>query len=140
MKGYIYLFRRTGDNSPCYIGKHNGFDIDYFTNSTLLKKRLLKNGECWFNSYYKREIIHEDVKSLKDLNRLEIKYIKEYNTFRGENIRGYNITRGGDGGDTFTGNPNKENARKNYSKAAKLRHKKGTSNSLMLCPANWNLG
>lgn len=43
------------------------------------------------------------------------------------NSDGYNFTEGGDGGDNFSNNPNKELIRKIYSKAAKKRHREGVS-------------
>lgn len=57
---------------------------------------------------FKWEILSE-CGDLDVLNELEKKYISE-------NIDGYNIAKGGNGGDTFTNNPNKEQLRENVSK------------------------
>lgn len=115
IKGYIYLFYRKSNNSSCYVGKHNGNNDEYFTNSTILKQNLKEWGEKRFWEYYSKEIIHENITTSVELNLLEIKYIKQYNTYIGNNSKGYNLTKGGDGGDNFTNHPNKEEIRKKFS-------------------------
>jgi predicted metal-binding protein len=110
--GYIYLFKRIGDDSPVYIGQHNGRNKKYFTSSIRLNNLLSVNGDEWFWSYYKREIIHKDIASYTELNELEIKYIKKFNTYIGDNPKGYNYSRGGDGGDNWSNHPDKIKLRK----------------------------
>lgn len=76
MRGYIYIFKRTKDNSICYVGKHNGKNDKYITSSSVLIKKLEKNGELWFWNYYKKEIVHRNIPTLKDLNFLEKNILK----------------------------------------------------------------
>lgn len=94
-KGYIYLFTRIKDNTPVYIGQHSGYKREYFTSSTILRKLYKTNGEVWFWSYYKKEIIHGNILDTDMLNSLEITYIEKYDTFIGNNPKGYNLTKGG---------------------------------------------
>lgn len=126
-KGYIYLFRRRKDNSACYVGQHNGSNKDYFTNSYILCKELEERGKDQFWIYYSKEIIHNNIINKNELNKLEKKYIEKYHTYRWENLNGYNLTKGGNGGDTFSANINKEQIRKNHIQASKQRHIDGKS-------------
>lgn len=109
MEGYIYLFRRTIDNFPVYVGKCNGKRKDYFTSSLRLNTLLNIHGQFWIEDNYKREIVHKRISSHKELSELEIKYIKEYNTYIGDNPNGYNYSRGGD---NWSSHPNKVLLRK----------------------------
>lgn len=92
-KPYIYLFRRIKDNSPVYVGQHNGTRSTYVTGGVILRERYVSLGKKKFWKYYSRETICSC--EIEDTDSLEIRYIKEFNTFHDDNIRAYNLTRGG---------------------------------------------
>lgn len=94
---HIYLFRRISDNSPVYVGQHNGKNPHYVTGGTVLKQELSRLRWNGFWKIYVKEIVKEIVEecSVEDINTLEILYIEEFNTFNGNNSSAYNLNIGG---------------------------------------------
>ena len=96
--GYIYMLEDTR-NGKKYIGKHIGNDKNYWSGG-LIPNRIAKK---YSKNIFDRIILENDI-SDDILNDREIFYIKQYNSTED----GYNLTNGGDGGDTISHNPNKE--------------------------------
>lgn len=98
-----YIYKITSlINNKIYIGKKisKKLDDNYFGSGKLLKRAILKYGMVNF----KKEII--EICDCEILNKREIYWINFYNS---TNINiGYNIAFGGNGGDTISNNPNKE--------------------------------
>lgn len=109
--GYIYMLEDTR-NGKKYIGKHIGNDKNYWCGGLIPNRIARKYGKNVFN----RVILEEDIPD-KLLNEKEIYYIEKYNTIN----NGYNLTNGGDGGDTISHNPNKEEIIKKISNSLKGR-------------------
>jgi group I intron endonuclease len=87
-------------NNKIYIGKDTSNNPNYFGSGILIKKSIKKYG---IENFIK-EII-EECNDNQTLCEKEKYWIKEYNS---TNLTiGYNISKGGDGGDTFSNNPNK---------------------------------
>ena len=102
----MFIYRFTNPkNKRIYIGKWNGSIRSlfkrYITENrkrpiiNVIKKHGLEN--------IKFEIIKENIQSKEELNSLEIHFIKFYNSTK--NVHGYNCTPGGDGGDTCSNHP-----------------------------------
>jgi len=83
-----------------YIGKDKYNNPKYLGSGKLLHQAFNKYGI----ENFKKETICE-AKTKEELNELEIFWIKELNTIT---PNGYNIAHGGEGGDTMSNNPNKE--------------------------------
>lgn len=98
-------------NNKIYIGKKIIDKIDYFGSGILINRSIQKYGI----ENFKKEIIDE-VLSIKELNEKEKYWIQYFNS--NDLTIGYNISNGGDGGDVFTNNPNKEEIRKKCSKSS----------------------
>jgi len=98
-------------NDRKYVGKTKNNRDSYYGSGILIIAAIKKYGR----ENFKKEII-EYCKSIDELNEKEIYWIKELNTLV---PNGYNIGTGGEGGDTFTNHPNKEEYRKNKSIASK---------------------
>lgn len=98
-------------NGKIYIGKDVKDNPNYFGSGLLIKRAIVKYGIENFS----KEILVE-CNSNEELNEKEKYWIKYYNSIR---PIGYNISEGGDGGDTFTNHPNKEEYSKNKSIASK---------------------
>lgn len=94
-------------------------------NSNYLVGRALNKYDNWIV-----EVLH--ITKDKDIaNLLEIEEIRHYNCVI---PNGYNLTRGGDGGDTLTNNPNREIAREKNRVARKGdRNAKGTRHTKEFC-------
>lgn len=90
-------------NGKIYIGKDISCNTDYFGSGVLINKAILKYGK----ENFIKEIIEDNIENKKELAEKE-KYWIQYNNSMDKKI-GYNITNGGDGGDTISNNPNKEN-------------------------------
>ena len=99
-------------NGKIYIGKDTNNNPNYLGSGVILKNAIKKYGI----QNFKKEIL-ENCNTIEDLNKREKYWIKQYNTLNKQ--IGYNISLGGDGGDLFSNNPNKENIRKKYIKANK---------------------
>lgn len=88
-------------NGKIYIGKDTVSDKNYYGSGVLIKRAIEKYGI----ENFKKEILEECI-SNNDLC-LKEKYWIEY--YGSTNLEiGYNISKGGDGGDTLTNNPNIE--------------------------------
>lgn len=102
MRYYIYKITNK-INNKIYVGKHldksNSID-NYMGSGVVLKNAQKKYGIENFS----KEILEECSK--EDANQRERFWISKLNSSN-HNV-GYNITQGGDGGDTFTGNPKAE--------------------------------
>lgn len=94
-------------NNKIYIGKDKKNNSKYLGSGKILKRAIKKYGQ----ENFKKEILETCI-DLEHLNERE-KYWIEVLT------PDYNIAKGGDGGDTFTNNPNKEKIRENYRKSNK---------------------
>ena len=95
-------------NNNIYIGQELQYHPDYFGSGLLIKRAIKKYGIKNFN----KEII-ETCESRTELDDKEIYWISHYNSIA---PNGYNICKGGNGGDTFSNNPRKEQIRQSMSK------------------------
>lgn len=96
-------------NSKIYIGKDTTDNELYYGSGKLIKRSIKKYGI----ENFKKEII-EECSDYQLLSEREIYWIEYYNS---NNLKiGYNISKGGDGGDTISNNPNKDNIINNISK------------------------
>lgn len=99
-------------NNKIYIGKDTEADKKYFGSGKLIKAAIQKYGI----ENFKKEIL-EVCQNNKELCIREIYWISHFNS-TDKNI-GYNISKGGDGGDTISNNPNKKEILEKLSKARK---------------------
>jgi group I intron endonuclease len=97
-----------------YIGKSIYNNSDYFGSGKILKQSIKKYGR----ENFIKEII-DTADNLNQLNEKEIFWINYYQSQN--NDIGYNITKGGEGGDVYTNNPNKEEIREKNIESAKKR-------------------
>lgn len=110
MKKKYYVYKITNMiNNKFYIGKRETTteaetDTTYMGSGLLIGMSIKKYGIENFT----KEIIH-NCENREELNIQEKYWIKKLNSMD-RNI-GYNILPGGEGGDTFTNNPNKEEIR-----------------------------
>lgn len=109
--GYIYILEDTRNNKK-YVGKHIGDKNTYWSGGVIPNRIAKKYGREVFT----RTIIEDDIPN-ELLNNREIFYIRQFNTVED----GYNLTYGGDGGDTISNHPNKEEIVKKIAKALKNR-------------------
>ena len=101
-------------NNKIYIGKDTTNNDDYFGSGVLIKRAIDKYG---INNFEK--VILETCDSngvLCDKEKFWINLLKSTDL-----TIGYNISNGGDGGDTISNNPNKENILKKISESMKNR-------------------
>lgn len=93
-------------NGKIYIGKDINCDKSYFGSGVFIKKVIDKYGK----SNFTKEIID----SCNDYNELSIKekYWIEFYKSNGSTL--YNITEGGDGGDTWSNNPNLKSLKEKF--------------------------
>lgn len=96
--GYIYMLIDTR-NGKKYIGQHNGSRESYWSGGLIPNRIADVHGK----DIFERVILEDNVLN-EDLDGREKYYIKTYNTIN----EGYNITEGGEGGDTISNHPNKE--------------------------------
>jgi len=94
-------------NGKIYVGKDSKNNPNYLGSGIYIYKSIKKHGK----ENFKKEIICECC-SKEELNKKEKYWIKTLNS---KIPNGYNISDGGDGGDNFTFNPNRENIRKKQS-------------------------
>lgn len=98
--GYIYKTTNPFNTKP-YIGKHQGnFDPTYIGSGGIKLQNAIKKYNR--KNFTSTVIAYGDDR--EELNMLECYYIKKFDSIN----NGYNIMEGGDGGDTFTNNPDKE--------------------------------
>jgi len=87
-------------NGKIYVGQDFHNDLKYYGSGIYLKRAIKKYGK----ENFKKEIICECL-SKEELNEKEKYWIKILNC---KTPNGYNLTDGGNGGDTYTNNPNLE--------------------------------
>lgn len=98
---YGYIYKTTNNiNNKIYIGQHKGTDFDntYYGSGKYLHNAISKYGIENFNVS-----VVEFCETKDELNLRERFWIKHYNSQ--DATIGYNISSGGDGGDTFTNQP-----------------------------------
>jgi group I intron endonuclease len=110
-------------NGKKYIGKTKNLKDRWKShmdnsNNTKIKYPLYLAIRKYGISNFKVEAIHS-TKEYKRLSDLEKFYIKKEHSLISE--KGYNLTVGGEGGDTFTNNPNKDKIREVHKKNGKSR-------------------
>jgi len=93
-------------NGKFYIGKDKYNNKDYIGSGKILKSAIEKYGI----ENFKKDII-EVCNSYKELNEREIFWINFTNAIK----NGYNIAIGGDGGDTISNHPNRDEICKKHS-------------------------
>ena len=98
-------------NNKVYIGKDTKNNPNYFGSGLLIKRSIQKYGK----ENFLKEVI-DNCDSAIELSTKESYWINYYNSIT---PNGYNISKGGDGGDTYTNHPNKEEYSKNKSIASK---------------------
>lgn len=97
-------------NNKIYIGKDTKNNPNYYGSGVLINIAIKKYGKENFT----KEILQECF-TIEELNNAEIYWITKLKST--DKKIGYNISTGGDGGDVFTYNPNKEEYRKKLSKS-----------------------
>lgn len=107
MKIYIYCiyFPTSKRTNPYYVGQTQNLEKrmqQHLRSDRLVCKALYKYDD------WQVSILHIR-KNRDEANLLEIECIRNSNCIA---PNGYNLTAGGDGGDTFTNNPNKEEIRR----------------------------
>lgn len=88
-------------NGKIYIGKDTVSDKNYYGSGVLIKRAIEKYGI----ENFKKEIL-EECNTNNELCVKEKYWIEYYNSINRK--IGYNISKGGDGGDTLSNNPNLE--------------------------------
>lgn len=99
-------------NGKIYIGKDTVSDKNYYGSGLLIKRAINKHGI----ENFKKEIL-EECNNNDELCIREKYWIEKYNSTNSQ--IGYNISKGGDGGDTISNNPNKEAIRLKISNVRK---------------------
>jgi len=101
-------------NGKIYIGKDTTSDSKYFGSGKLIVRAIKKYGI----DNFEKEIIEEcsDYKSLSEREMFWINFFNSTNL-----LEGYNISNGGDGGDTISNNPNRNEIIENISNGLKNR-------------------
>jgi group I intron endonuclease len=100
-------------NNKIYVGKLVSNNEHYYGSGKLIQNAIKKYGI----ENFKKEIL-EECETKEQLSEREKFWIKKLNSIR---PNGYNISAGGDGGDTFTNDPDKEKRRKKIGVASKKR-------------------
>lgn len=101
-------------NGRFYVGQDKYNNPNYYGSGKILKQAINKYGK----ENFIKEIL-EYCSSKEHLNEREVYWINFLNAR--ERGVGYNITKGGLGGDTFTGNPDSDKTRKKISNSKKGR-------------------
>lgn len=86
-------------NGNFYIGQDSKNNPNYLGSGKILKQAIKKYGKDNF-----KKIILEECSNLKELAEREIYWIEHENAIS----NGYNIAKGGNGGDTISKNPNRD--------------------------------
>lgn len=130
-----YIYKITNKiNGKVYIGKTNDIDKRWATHQKMAKKHinryLYDAMNCYGIDNFQIEIIEECSKS--DSNNRERFFIALYDSTNKE--KGYNMTNGGDGGDTWSNNPNKVQISKKISEIHKgYQHTEEAKNKMREC-------
>lgn len=111
-------------NGKKYVGKSKNDIVKYWDEKYRRKSALMIQSNRAIKRALKKygadnflfEIIDDTSTTIEELNKKEIFYIEKYNSF-GKN--GYNMTKGGDGGDTLSNHPNKDEIYKRSSETYK---------------------
>jgi hypothetical protein len=88
-------------NSKIYIGKDTTSNPKYYGSGVILNNAIKKYG---IENFVKEVIDTAETK--EDLSKKEKNWIEYYNST--DKSIGYNISKGGDGGDTISNNPNRD--------------------------------
>jgi len=114
---YVYFLINSLDNTVIYIGKGKGNRINYHEKN--LKTHYNTKLSRKINSIIKKggKIIHEKVFETCNENDALLKEISLINEHGVKNL--CNLTNGGEGGDTYTNNPNLESIKKKISNSIK---------------------
>jgi group I intron endonuclease len=96
-------------NGKIYVGQSTKSDPTYFGSGVSINRAIAKYGK----ENFEKEVI--ETCRLDDLNEREIYWISYYRS--AEPHIGYNLTHGGDGGDTISLNPNREDIIKRISES-----------------------
>jgi group I intron endonuclease len=115
-----------------YIGKDVKNNSSYLGSGVRLKLAIKKYGV----QNFKKEVLEDNILDKKTLSEREIYWISYFNS--NNRLIGYNLTKGGDGGDTITNNPNKETILKK--KKGKIPWNKGLKVDKLLGEKNGNYG
>jgi group I intron endonuclease len=115
-----------------YIGKDVKNKTSYLGSGIRLKLAIKKYGI----QNFKKEILEDNILDKKTLSERETYWISYFNS--NDRLIGYNLTKGGDGGDTITDNPNKETILKN--KKGKTPWNKGLKVDKLSGEKNGNYG
>jgi hypothetical protein len=89
-------------NGKIYIGKDVKSRPNYLGSGIRLKNAIIKYSRDNFN----KEILEDNIIDKQHLSQREIYWIEYYKS--NDREIGYNLTKGGEGGDTTTNNPNRE--------------------------------
>ena len=109
---FIIIYKTTNIlNNKIYVGQDSKNNPNYLGSGKYIWNAIKKYGI----ENFKKETICE-CNTKEDLNKKEIHWIKTLNCM---SPNGYNLTTGGEGGDTFSNNPNKEEIRLKVSNAGK---------------------
>ena len=103
-------------NSKIYIGKDTTSNPNYYGSGVILKNSIKKYG---IDNFIKEVI--DTAESKEELSEKEKYWISHYNST--DKSIGYNISKGGDGGDTISSNPNRDEINKKVSDSSLTRGK-----------------
>lgn len=116
-KERIFIYRiYFPESNKCYIGQTNNIKVRMIVHlngregENISVHSALQKYDDWEIS-----VLHTCY-SRDEANRVEIEEIRNFNSVA---PNGYNLTHGGEGGDTFSANPNKEAVRAKISAAGK---------------------
>lgn len=112
MKIYIYAiwFPTSKRPNPYYVGVAKNLERRMFQH--LNSKYQVGNALNKYDDWIIKKL--HTCKTYEEAFRIEIEEIRNFNSVA---PNGYNLTRGGDGADTFTNNPNREEIREKFSKS-----------------------
>jgi len=119
---YLFIYKTTNlINGKIYVGYHRTNDLnDGYIGNGIFKqihataKRIYFHNAVRFYGYenFKREIIEDNILTLKELKQREIFWIKELNST--DTKIGYNMTKGGDSGEVCRSQDTKNKIRDSW--------------------------